>query len=101
MKAERLVIAGILIAGAVALFSLNASARAGQGEDPPVAWHPELTDPHERRFVWSEVQNRTGLDIVSRAAEYQHTQTGEGNFLSTIALAVLEAEGARKAALGQ
>lgn len=95
MKAERWLIVGILAAGAVALFAASASARGGDANGPPIEWHPELTDPLERKFVWSELQNRSGVDIASRGAEYERTIL-EGNRLSTQALAILAAEAVKK-----
>lgn len=87
----------ILITGAVVLFAAVAAARGGDaGGGPPIEWHPELTDPLERAFVWNELQSRSGIDIFNRGDEYDHTTLSNGNKLSTQALAVLAAEAVLK-----
>ncbi len=87
---------GILAAGAVALFAAAASAKGGEASGPPIEWHPELNDPAERQFVWSELQNRSGTDIATRGNEYEQTILGSGNRLSTMALAILAEEAVKK-----
>ena len=101
MKGEKIIIAGILIAGAVALFAAGASAKGGSSSStPPDTWHPELTDARERQFVWAELQARSGADIAAHAQEYSGTVL-EGTPLSTLALAILEGEAIKKIGAGK
>jgi hypothetical protein len=104
VKAERWIVAGIFVAGAVALFTAGAAA-SSSGTEPPASWHPELADPEERRFVWNEVTWRSGAEVAADAPRYATTlisrADGTETRLTALALSVLAAEAAKKLAAGR
>ncbi len=101
MKAstQRLVLAGALLAGMVALMARSAGATLGTDPSLPADFHPELR-PIERQFVWSEVQNNTGASMQSRMSIYMATTLSDGTKLSPAALAALGGETLIKQAAG-
>jgi hypothetical protein len=103
---NRWIVAGILVAGAVALFTAGAAASSSTlSVDPPASWHPELADPEERRFVWGELQNRSGSAVAADAPRYAAViisrRDGTETRLTALALSVLAAEAALKMAAGK
>ncbi len=91
---EKVLLAGILVAGVVAFWAHQASA-SGETVPEPGNFHPELS-PLERAFVWNEVQNNTGASMLGRSAIYASTILEDGSHLSPLALAALAAEAASK-----
>lgn len=105
-NANRWIVAGILVSGAIALFTAGAAANSSaSASEPPASWHPELADPEERRYVWGELQFRAGRDIAADAPRYATViisrRDGTETRLTSLALSVLAAEAALKMAAGK
>jgi hypothetical protein len=94
---EKLLIAGILVTGVVAFWAHSAGASSSVDSGVPASFYPTLT-PFERQYVYSEVQNSTGQQMLTRSSVYASTVLGDGSHLSPLALAALAAEAAKKGA---
>jgi hypothetical protein len=93
---EKMLIAGILVSGVIALWAHQAAASGG-GSSAPQDFHPELS-ALERAYVWNEVQNNTGSMMLGKASIYASTILQDGSHLSPLALAALATEAAQKGA---